>query len=734
MENNGEASTQKKTLLVINTGTHKKKFIFQKLKKLNVNVVVVHHEKNWAQPYADDWVLADTYNHTEVLETLRSYLDANHGRRIDGAITFWEDDIPLLAKICAEFKLKGNSTEAAMLTRDKAKMQERFEQCGLPHIRQHLLRTKNDLQQAMDAIGFPAVMKPVFGSDSQFVLQVNTKEEAEEGYRYLLKNCTPSFDPIYRYNRRLFLYQEFVDGHEFSLEGTAQHGIPRIIGIHEKMAMHPPFFVETGDQIPPRISDAQVIELTDIAKEALIVLGVENSLTHVEMKLTRTGPKIIEIASRMGGEYTYENVVKVHGFDLIEAGVNIALGENVTQMPKEPKGHIVSRFFSPEVSGIITQIRGIEQARKMDGVLTVYLSKQVGDSVLIPPDGFETMGWISVMGQSVAEAEQCMVNVLHEIAIEVSPFRSTSSVGKTVRKVRSGPALLTKVSRGIAKIEKIRSFAGKDLHELHVGIACNIYEAGQGTSEVEQDLMSVGKNIEKTLVARGYRVSFYDFNDIVGAINTLTESDVDIIFNVCERINDSSLLEPHAASILDVLQIPYTGSNPFTLSLCIDKIRVKKLLAYHNIPTPRWDYAYTLDDEISDSLRYPLIVKPANTDNSIGITNDSVVTNKEQLTKQMEYVIKEIGRPALVEEYIEGDEYDVTIIGNDEDDLQVLPLSRSLFQDMPEGYWHIYPYQAKWSEDPAYRAIQMQRPPKNISRKLESLISEISLDTYNILD
>src|SRR3989339_251796 len=352
MENNGEASTQKKTLLVINTGTHKKKFIFQKLKKLNVNVVVVHHEKNWAQPYADDWVLADTYNHTEVLETLRSYLDANHGRRIDGAITFWEDDIPLLAKICAEFKLKGNSAEAAMLTRDKAKMQERFEQCGLPHIRQHLLRSKNDLQQAMDAIGFPAVMKPVFGSDTQFVLQVNTKEEAEEGYRYLLKNCTPSFDPIYRYNRRLFLYQEFVDGHEFSLEGTAQHGIPRIIGIHEKMAMHPPFFVETGDQIPPRISDAQVIELTDIAKEALIVLGVENSLTHVEMKLTRTGPKIIEIASRMGGEYTYENVVKVHGFDLIEAGVNIALGENVTQMPKEPKGHIVSRFFSPEVSGI----------------------------------------------------------------------------------------------------------------------------------------------------------------------------------------------------------------------------------------------------------------------------------------------------------------------------------------------------------------------------------------------
>ncbi|MDD5623644.1 MAG: ATP-grasp domain-containing protein [Candidatus Peribacteraceae bacterium] len=725
---------QKKTLLIINTGSHKKKFIFQKLKKLNLTIVVVHHEKNWAQPYADDWIIADTYNHTEVLEGVRTYLNANHGHTIDGAITFWEDDIPLLAKICAECKLKGNSVETATLTRDKAKMQERFEQCGLPHIRQHLLKTKADVQTAMDTIGFPAVIKPVFGSDSQFVIQVNTKEEAEDAYRYLLKNCTPTFDPIYRYNRRLFLYQEFVEGHEFSIECYAQHGVPHIVGIHEKMAMHPPFFMETGDQIPPRIPEVQVKELTDAAKEALIVLGVENSLAHVEAKLTRNGIRVIEVASRMGGEYIHENVCKIYDFDLIEAGAEIALGQNVTQQAKEPKGHIVGRCFIPETSGIITQIRGVDQVRKEPSVLSLFLGKQVGDSVLIPPDGFETIGWVTVMGGSVVEAEQEMAKVLDQIVIEVSPFRSSSSVGRTIRKERSGPALLRNVTRGAAKIEKLRSFAGKDLHELHVGIACNIYEAGQGTSEVEQDLMSVGRNIEKTLTERGYRVSFFDFNDVLSAINTLTESDVDIVFNVCERINDSSLLEPHAASILDILQIPYTGSNPFTLSLCIDKIRVKKLLAYHNIPTPKWDYAYTLDDDINESLRYPLIVKPANTDNSIGITNDSVVTNKEELQRQLEEVIKKIGSPALVEEYIEGDEYDVSIIGNEEDDLQVLPLSRSLFQDMPAGYWHIYPYQAKWSEDPAYKAIKMQRPPKNIPRKLEALISEIALDTYNILD
>ncbi|MEK9179039.1 MAG: ATP-grasp domain-containing protein, partial [Patescibacteria group bacterium] len=216
--------------------------------------------------------------------------------------------------------------------------------------------------------------------------------------------------------------------------------------------------------------------------------------------------------------------------------------------------------------------------------------------------------------------------------------------------------------------------------------------------------------------------------------NEMKESDVDLVFNVCERINDSSLLEPHAAAILDSLQIPYTGSNPLTLALCIDKIRVKKLLAYHNIPTPKWDYAYTMDDDLRTDLKYPLMVKPGNTDNSIGITNDSVVTNKQELQREMEKIIVKMGKPALIEEYIEGDEYDVSILGSDERDFRVLPLSRSVFSNMPEGYWHIYPFDAKWKNSEIYHKIIIQRPPKNISKKVESVISEIALDTYNILD
>ena len=274
----------------------------------------------------------------------------------------------------------------------------------------------------------------------------------------------------------------------------------------------------------------------------------------------------------------------------------------------------------------------------------------------------------------------------------------------------------------------------EDQRNLHIGIACNLYD-GDDDGTVEKELTSIGFHIEKALQERGYKVSFFDFNDVGKAFNDLKNSDVDLVFNVCERVNGSSLLEPHVASLLDILEIPYTGSNPFTLSLCIDKIRVKKLLSYHKIPTPEWDYVYSLKDKVREDLKYPLIVKPANTDNSIGITNDSIVVNEEQLEKQLRYVVEKLGRPALIEEYIEGDEYDVSILGSEADDLRVLPLSRSIFDKMPKGYWHIYAFTSKYDKDEVYdNTITVQRPPKNINKKLEAIIGEIALDTYNILD
>jgi D-alanine-D-alanine ligase len=476
----------------------------------------------------------------------------------------------------------------------------------------------------------------------------------------------------------------------------------------------------------------------EIAEMTLEKLGVQNGCIHFEAKMTKDGPVPIEANLRMGGDETYSFTREAWNFDLIENMIKVAFGTYIKKIesPEIPKKYLISYDFIPEYSGILVKLDIDEAIKKNEHLEEFHIFKKIGDTVMVPPEGYEYLGWVSVSGNNPLDAEDNLKNILKYIKYEVVKFDPASSIGKTSRRNRFSLASMNKdLLNGMAKIEKIKRSLAEEQRNLHIGIACNIYQDDQ--LAVESDLTSIGRHIEETLKERGYKITFFDFNNLPKAFNDLRKSNVDMVFNVCERINNSSLLEPHVASILDTLQIPYTGSNPFTLGLCIDKIRVKKLLSYHNIPTPKWDYAYSLEDKIDESLKYPLIVKPANSDNSIGITNNSVVTNQKELERQIKEITETLYQPALVEEYIEGDEYDVSILGSEEDDLRVLPLSRSIFDKMPAGYWHIYPFDAKWTDNPAYKSgvgIIVQRPAKNISKKLESLLTEIALDTYNILD
>lgn len=719
-----------KRILVVNSGGIRERFILQRLKKSGLSVVLLHKEKNWAQPYVDSWILADTYNHMESVEAVRTFV-SNGGEKIDGAITFYEDDVPLLARLCAEFKWIGNTYNTALHTRDKWRMQERLRACGLPAIGEKLLKTKADLEEAILSIGFPAVMKPLWGCDSQFVLYIDNADDARNAYQYLMKTCTPDYDPVYKFNKKLFVYQEFIDGPEFSLECYSQYGVPHVIGMHEKRPKKLPYFLESGDYLPPRVDTNVQDAVRRMTESALIILGVRDSLAHAEVKWTSAGPRVVEIASRMGGDDTWENILNVYGQDLIEIGCAVALGDHVPIDVVAPKQFLVSHFFLPEQSGVVTKIRGMEDVKKEKNI-SAFFMKDVGDAVLAPPDGYESIGWVSVTGLSFDAAERALADFLRRVTIEVTPFRGSSTLGRTGRKNRFAAASIVKKGMlGLARMARITSVSRGDLRKLHVGVACNIFDSDD---PVEQDLMDVGRQVEKVLRERGYRVTFFDFNDYPRVLDELRESDVDIVFNVAERINGSDGLEPHVAGVLESLQIPYTGSNFVTLGLvCLDKIMMKQVLIHNGIPTPRWDYAYSLDERISEDLRYPLIVKPANSHNSIGVTNDSVVTDRKALEKQLSYVIEGLRRPALVEEYIEGDEYEIPIIGNDEEDLRVLAPARWIFKNMPEGYWHIFAFDAKWRKGNVYEYIEEQRPPKNIDKKLESLLRELALDAYKVL-
>jgi D-alanine-D-alanine ligase len=118
----------------------------------------------------------------------------------------------------------------------------------------------------------------------------------------------------------------------------------------------------------------------------------------------------------------------------------------------------------------------------------------------------------------------------------------------------------------------------------------------------------------------------------------------------------------------------------------------------------------------------------------LGITNDSVVATRAALLERIDYVLGELKRPALIEEFIDGDEYDISILGNWDDTQRILPLSRSVFKTLPEGVWPMYPYEAKFLGSEVHKKnIEVQRPPKGVPGKLTSLISEIALDAFNVV-
>jgi len=726
-----------RTILVVNTGTLKKKFILQKLNRLGLTIVVLNKEINWAQPYADHWILANTFNHKECLLAIENFIADHPEVKIEGALTFWEDDVLLTSKIIDKFKFIGIPFNVAAKIRNKFALRDFFKNNNLPSIGYKLIKSRADLENIAETMRFPLVLKPVYGSSSAFVLKADNLSELLDNYDYILQSLSLEIESSLADGKEL-LVEEYIDGEEVDIDILAQNGRIKFLTISDNAKTREPFFIETDHFTPSNLPDKEQTELIALADETLERLGVANGCLHFEAKSTVKGPITIEINLRLGGDETYFSVKEAFRVDLIEGAVKIALGMYMpkVKMPAEPYKYLIARTLNVDRSGILVKLDVDEETLKTKKFLEEFeIFKKVGEAVHVPPEGYEYLGWVMVSGDNFLDAQDNLNDVLDCLHFEVAKFSPVSSLGKTLRRNHfSFSALNTTTLLKDNKIEKIRRMSIKNQRNLHIGIACNAYDESSAESAIELDLTSVGDNIQKILEERGYKVSFFDFNDLNKVFNGLAKSDVDLVFNVCERINNSSLLEPHVASILDTLQIPYTGSNPFTLGLCIDKIRVKKLLTYQQIPTPAWDYVYDLNDRIRDDLKYPLIVKPANTDNSIGITNDSVVINKEELKKQLQYVIGELKRPALIEEYIEGDEYDVSIIGSEDDDLKVLPLFRSIFDKLPEGYWHIYPFEAKFSDNDIYKkGITKERPAK-IGKTLEALLSEIALDTYNILD
>jgi D-alanine-D-alanine ligase len=254
------------------------------------------------------------------------------------------------------------------------------------------------------------------------------------------------------------------------------------------------------------------------------------------------------------------------------------------------------------------------------------------------------------------------------------------------------------------------------------------------------DMSEVGvieerEQVEKALQHKGYRTSLFNINgDIKRLITFIEEQRPDLIFNLCESLKGESLHEMHVAGIYELMNVPYTGAATLALGTCLHKVRTKEILLAHGIPTARHVIYSTLEACQADglSLNYPVIVKPTHEDASIGIANSSVVYERQLLPDQVAYILKTFDQPALVEEYIDGRELNVAIIGNANP--MALPISEIDFSKLPAGYPKIVTYNAKWVKDtPEYDGTVGTCPAK-LDSCVERRVREIALRAYLLME
>jgi D-alanine-D-alanine ligase len=205
-----------------------------------------------------------------------------------------------------------------------------------------------------------------------------------------------------------------------------------------------------------------------------------------------------------------------------------------------------------------------------------------------------------------------------------------------------------------------------------------------------------------TLTKRGHEVR------CIGVLDSLTELRAavadwkpDIVFNLLEEFGGIVTYDQHVVAFLELLRQPYTGCNPRGLLLSRDKLLCKQLLAFHRIPTPRFAVSRkTARLQVPRKLKFPLFVKSTVEDASLGIAQASVVEDAARLKERIEFVHEQVGSDALVEEFIEGRELYVGVLGNER--LTRLPVWEMVFGSLPESLAAIATRKVKW--DKRYQA------------------------------
>ncbi len=350
--------------------------------------------------------------HKEVISTIDTHaiLDAAERLRIDGIMTL-ASDMPMqsVAHVGQELGLVSISIDTAIRATNKAYMRDTLREHNVPMPNYYRVRGIEAFITAVErasSFGSKCIVKPVDNSGSRGVVLLENDPDLKNAYEYAT-----------HYSRSgEIMVEEFVEGPEVSVETLAIDGHIHIIQITDKLTTGPPYFVEMGHSQPSQLNELTKQQISEIVIEANRAIGIQNGPSHTEIKVTKTGPKVIELGARLGGDCITTHLVPLStGIDMVESSIKIALGEKPSMNPKWNKGAAI-RYLNTG-TGVVSDILGRTNAEAIPGVMQVSIVCDVGEYVGEIKSSLDRAGFVIAQAENAEKAVQIAEDGCSEIQI-----------------------------------------------------------------------------------------------------------------------------------------------------------------------------------------------------------------------------------------------------------------------------------------------------------------------------
>ena len=411
----------------------------EKAKELGYRVILVDYDENAVGfALADEKLVVSTLDQEEVYRQALIY-------EPDVVITSTSDG-PVRTAAYVNEKLGKRpdlSYENSLCATIKDKMRERLKQCGVPIPKYYAAIDFEAFSDAVERLDGHCIVKPADNAGSRGVklleyrsLKMNKRGQARRLSAYAeeflqLKQKTYEYSKSNSRNGTV-LVEEYMQGPEVSVEAIVVDGEPHILSITDKYITPRPYFVELAHCEPSQLDGETQEQIRRVAEQAIKAIGIENAPSHVEIKVTEEGPKVVELAARLGGDFITSKLVPLStGIDMVEASVLLATGEKPDLTPKRQRGAAIHFIHAPEeAQGVLAGITVPESLYGEEGVEEIVLYKTSGDAVCGTHSSNDRLGHVITVGATAEEAMARGKQILLQIRVEITPVEEKAEKEK----------------------------------------------------------------------------------------------------------------------------------------------------------------------------------------------------------------------------------------------------------------------------------------------------------------